>query len=516
MIRLMIVEDEPAIQNGIRELITSLNMPIEIVGCCFNGKTALEALDPLKPDIILTDIRMPVMNGLELIKNTIEIRQNSEFIILSGYSDFEYARTAMKYGVTQYLLKPSNSDEFRAVLEEACRNAEEKKKEGVRRHLAGILFCNDGTAALASVLPETYPYHYLVILCLGAFSTNSIDYIKPDASYWNADCLERHINRKMADSGECFAIDSKAANEKIVFLSVQDKSVLHIKKFINEMTSYVKASGMPLTAVISELFTAVDHLEEIHHDIRIILNNRILIGKSRVIIQDEVETEPHYIAIDNQQRLNIQHILEKEDFQALAKEFSLLADCWRRDNIPQIICEFSVKYLISEICGRFQVLQKQYSLDLTLSKVEHEICSSTSFEGFESGIIGIMNELGRAVWNNKVNLNVNEVVEQLYEYIREHYTEAFSYEEFAKRFGYHSNYISNTFTNSKGISPNKLITNLRIEKAKELLINYSYPLKEISGMIGYNDVFYFSRIFKESVGVSPKHYRENYSSYKNL
>ena len=509
MSRLLIVEDEPAIQNGIMAMIPDLNLPLQIVGACFNGKSAMESLETLKPDIVLTDIKMPGMNGLELIQKSREVMPSIEYIILSGYSDFEYVRTAMQYGVNDYILKPFTYQEFREVMKKVCEKVENKKMYNYRRYIQELLFNNHPEKNKEAEVPGKYRCHYLALLCLGAFSVRSVDFITPDYTVWNAPEIEKRINDKMGQSGQCCVLDARVTNEKIVFLSVTDESVMHVKRFVNEASNYAKELDMPLTIALSNPFEDIEQLNKIHHEARINLSNRIVLGKSSVIIPEDTAPIENYVAINSQQRKSIHELLGNENLAGVIDQFLLLAEEWKKARLPQVICEFSAKYLVSEIYNRYDFLQKLYFLEDLLSKVEQVVCSSAGFGDFKEGIAGLMRDIEEDVVRSKVNLNVHEVVERIYQYICQHYTEAVSFEQLSRKFGYHASYISNTFTGIKGISPMKLMTNLRIAKAREMLADSKWPLKEIAAMTGYNDVNYFSRIFKEVVGVSPKQYRKN-------
>ena len=110
MLRLIIVDDEKIIRESIRSLIDWESLGIEVVGVCKNGLEAYDAILDSYPDIVLTDIKMPGLSGLELIEKLNDTRENIQFIILSGYSEFEYAKQARRFGIRHYLLKPCNEN----------------------------------------------------------------------------------------------------------------------------------------------------------------------------------------------------------------------------------------------------------------------------------------------------------------------------------------------------------------------------------------------------------------------
>ena len=127
--RVVIVEDEIRIREGIVKLLSKTNDEFELVGEADNGKDGLQLLRDLRPDIVITDIKMPQMDGLSMLEQMFEQGINAKVIVLSAYSEFEYARKAMKLGVTEYLLKPITYHDFMQALENVKHQVEKEKKD---------------------------------------------------------------------------------------------------------------------------------------------------------------------------------------------------------------------------------------------------------------------------------------------------------------------------------------------------------------------------------------------------
>lgn len=136
-IRVIIAEDEDLIRNNLVRKIEGLDSSIEVVGTAQNGKEALELVQAGQPDVLMTDIRMPVMDGMELIKQMHLYHPRVSKIITSGYADFEYARQAIQFGVTDYLLKPISADELRQVLSRV-KTAIENEESAYKENMKGI------------------------------------------------------------------------------------------------------------------------------------------------------------------------------------------------------------------------------------------------------------------------------------------------------------------------------------------------------------------------------------------
>ena len=140
MYKLMIVDDEKAMCEILAEVISWEELGVKVVGTCKNGLEAYEKARELHPDIVLTDIRMPGMNGIELIEKLTEEGEKTRFILLSAYGEFEYARQAMKYNVRHYLLKPCSEEQILQAVREICGelvrlNVSNQKLESDRRAL---------------------------------------------------------------------------------------------------------------------------------------------------------------------------------------------------------------------------------------------------------------------------------------------------------------------------------------------------------------------------------------------
>lgn len=129
MYKLILVDDEAIIREGILNMISWENLKIRVTASCKNAFEALDSMVDEMPDILLCDIKMPGMDGLDLIENALKLYPSLQAIVLSGYDEFEYARKAIKLGVKEYLLKPCDKEELNASLDRVCKNLEKQRKK---------------------------------------------------------------------------------------------------------------------------------------------------------------------------------------------------------------------------------------------------------------------------------------------------------------------------------------------------------------------------------------------------
>lgn len=127
MFNVQLVDDEPIIRRGLEELIDWASLGFQIVCAAQNGKQALEQLETEEVDLIITDIEMPIMNGLNLVREVREKDIDKEIVVLTAYEEFEYAKAAIKYGITEYVLKPIDEEELTRILKSVKCRLEKKR-----------------------------------------------------------------------------------------------------------------------------------------------------------------------------------------------------------------------------------------------------------------------------------------------------------------------------------------------------------------------------------------------------
>jgi len=154
MLKLLIADDERIIRETISSLIDWGNMGIQLIGLAQNGIDSYNIIIDESPDIVLTDIKMPGLTGIELIQKIYEINQKTKFIILSGYSDFEYAKSAMKYGVRHYLLKPCNENQIIDSINDIIEQLSREKAFSIMEEEKQLLLFNMYSKYILSLIND--------------------------------------------------------------------------------------------------------------------------------------------------------------------------------------------------------------------------------------------------------------------------------------------------------------------------------------------------------------------------
>lgn len=296
MLKMIVVDDEYLVRKGIKETIDWAAYNIEIIAEASNGEVALDFINELKPDIILSDVRMPVVDGLELSKRLSDDNYDGIIILLSGYSDFDYARKAIDCGVTSYLLKPVDNEELINVVRDASAKLKEKRKNAMMAV---------GFSEQMTLLKNAF----LQTLFHGKVSSNSI---KEQFTLFGITPIEKGIliYAKIDDQ----YVDIETQNSALVFLWklikstlkqydisyewVENEIVLAVafcdsKELANQIygviRKYEKNSGFPTVSIgISDTFDGLENIPEAYRAASGRAGNKIFPTINSVSYEDAV------------------------------------------------------------------------------------------------------------------------------------------------------------------------------------------------------------------------------------
>jgi two-component system response regulator YesN len=502
---IMLVEDEPPILYAIKHLIETGNYGFSVIATAPNGREALKALETYTPDIIITDIQMPFVNGLDLIDEVHRSYPQIKCVILTGHSDFEYARKALRSNAFEYLLKPIQVEQLRALLQSLGETLTMNRELEERTVLSNAIFFEEySQRSLASLSGRGLAP---MIICAGHYAHEiSLDE-HPGKSFW--DQVENQvILHELSNTSEVWVLNGFIANEKIVIIDVDPGVDLALEEFTTKLMQQFTNGEIPIHICYGDPTRQLNELSSLIKKLREELARKNIFGKSGIysFAKKKSATIPFIVPSDYEKRFDFMakyNILDlfKKDFQPLLKE-------WEAKQYEQASVEVLLQNLTIILAqGHHTASGERAQLNLTVSDILSRSSSySDLYENYCSFIRSIFENSEHII----TNVSAAEIVEHMETYFQNNFTSVISYKMFYDLFGFNETYLSHVFKVQRGITPNKYVTKLRIEKAKEvILLQPDIPLKKIAALVGYDDAFYFSRVFKETIGISPTEFIRN-------
>ena len=529
--KVLIADDEARICNLIKVLIDWQELGFDICGLVQNGNDALLLCEKYQPDILITDIRMPDLNGLELIKAVKSLLPNIQVIIITGYSQFEYAHQALRYGVVDYLLKPVKKNELIAALRKSIETSEQIEKDkgnsfsgqlsvNYKKDILYQIFNAEAESTNDPDLPQKFlnEYHLdfngnkWILLTVELFLDESEDSVAvqkyfqkkvPELVFEEFRYEKIHILTAVINNTFFFLLNGNDSLWKITREKLKElkKDFLIIDNLLQKIIYTISFSSMHES--INEIYQAKKECQEA-------IEYKIIAGKNKTI---------SYVDLPRT-RFELDFFLDKEFMSRFVSAITEM-------NITKIsgeMAKLSVALYkhISELdagCVRkiYETLTRSFFATIKVFaghddrySVENVLPEIDSFYSVDSCITYI-NNVFSSVLNKLKNEKENagsKTIKQAQLFINEHYAENLTLALLAKEVGLNEAYLSSIFKKQLRISVTDYITQVRIQHAKELLIRTGYDVNGISEKVGFNDSKYFSKRFKKYTGVSPKEYRK--------
>ncbi len=509
--RIVVVEDEIIIREGICKLIGNMFPDYEVAGSGENGKEGLELILKEKPDLIITDIKMPVMDGLEMLSLAYEKDKKfkSKVIVLSAYAEFTYAQQAIRWGVNEYLIKPLVVGEFvQAIKNIEMQNAEtEKQNPDVLSRLDHILFgiifgSLELDEGLAGFLQDKYGFYdytqfSVVQVYLGKQYGACAERIRKD--------LERFLHSKK-EVNYCILEVPKERMLVGILYGYEEQGSLE-KWFQYGVITQICGKGVPSSSYGWINAEGLRELKGSYHkllkymDWNISFGNEVMISYPK-ILQVRTNICIYPIDIENQLKSAL-CLLNKEKVSKCIYNFN---QYFERGQIydPKDIKESYVRFLwaMINVAKEIGVIDHK---QLEQQKLLEKINEAVNKKELRGAMEEVFDCIGSGEEEDKEQLSLN--VKRAESMIREYYQTGITLEEIAAKLNITPEYMGMQFHKEKGIKFSTYMKEYRIARAKELLIGSQLKLVEIAEKVGYSDGKYFSRVFKECTGQLPAEYR---------
>ncbi|OME81511.1 hypothetical protein BK120_17915 [Paenibacillus sp. FSL A5-0031] len=549
MWRAVIIEDERKIIQIMRGISIWKELGIEVVGDAQDGHAGFELIMAEQPDIVITDIYMPILNGLAMIEQLRERQFAGKIIVLSGYSDFEYARQALRLQVDDYLNKPISLTTMKEVLSKAISELEtvmneQQQNERIKEKL---------------MFYEPYVQRkWMNYVVTGSRDTgfSDIEEVNQKFGSWNY-------------KGHLVLIIEMVRTERISSLSIVDHNLFYFA--LSNIIEEIAAEGFPESALV-ELYShhcalllhisgndecaaaeakALKLAERIAQAVYSFLKIEIVVGiggMKREWREIAASTEEGFHALYfKSRRLSKEHkvfampdSLAKEEYQLYQelkqglypfKMYQELSEAVAHAQIDQAIAIIQrfiiqqdsinkipmayIRHFCAELWGvivhalsQAGVVQEHiHANDEAYSAIE----SLTSAKEMELWLIGKLQQIGMQFHAN-ANVKHLQAVEFIIQYVHENYDKELTLTDIADEIGMSRSYLSHIFKKTTDDTFNTYLTKVRMERAKSLIMEGKHLIYEVADKVGYKNVPYFSTLFKKYTGMNPTQLFETYNS----
>lgn len=526
--KVILVDDEEEVREAIRKRINWEEIGFTVAGTAENGEEALELAETVEPDVVMTDIQMPFMDGLTLLKRLKEKFPDLRSVIFSGYDDFEYAKEAIRLETEEYILKPVDAEELKAIFTRIKERLDEQLQQ--RRNVEQLSkYYEDSRPMIKEQLIigllegrelqfdlERYQKDFdlrieSAFYCAGAFRITPMEGGKETLDKnLMAVSIKQIVEERFKD---VLPVEVFVYLDTVCVLA-RLKSTAQRQVFVDEMDRICKVAHRALSANVSAgIGRTYGNAESIHTsflEAKDAFHHRIFVGENQAICISDVE--PSYPIEDYVSEKQIRHIMRQVKVgtrESLESEIRGFIDKLKRSNIN--LNQLQIFY--AEFMVELLRLSRGHDISIVGTglgniNTNEELAGFSSMDAFADRLI----ELTSILWEKISNVRMDttkKLAEDAKQYINDHYNESsLSVDEICSHLGVGASYFSAVFKKETGVSFVTYLTQVRMNEAQRLLDTTDEKSYIIAGLVGYEEPNYFSYVFKKHFGISPSKYRQ--------
>lgn len=532
MKKVLIADDELLVRVGLKSTINWKENGFVVVGEAKNGKEAIEFFENYDPDILLTDIRMPFVNGLELIQKLKEKKPSLKAVILTHYDDFSYAKEAITLGASEYILKSDLAPEnlLKVLKKLSIEIDHENKKVNkistlnniktlscivskeilFRKIITGDYKSQEELVSIISDNAVVFKYDLFIIATAKIY----IDELKNTGYDEDKKFLEKTVDNVSRDIfNENYISQFSFVNENHIIYLLNFNKMKNLKdtmqKIINLVVSLKKSIeqflDIDLTIGLSEIGDSIDKLPELYEQSNISARYSFF--------------EPSGIAVFNKDMMNNVEECPKINVMTL-KSYIISFDIQKMDDYINSIFDklFNLKQVnyVRDVFidflshAKFIVAELNFNSTPALNELKFSYNNFEklySFELVKKYIFDIYHELMYYNTDNKSN-KYSYIIKKSIEYIKNNYEKNITLAEVAEHVEISKSYLSLLFKQETGINFSTFLTNYRIERSKKLLKESNLKIYEIAEKVGFDNPYYYSKVFKDVAGMTCKEFKK--------
>lgn len=528
-ITLLIVDDEAEIRSGLRSIIPWEDYSVSVIGTAANGAEALDMIRYYEPDIVITDIQMPVISGLELVRRAREEQFDCSFVILSGYDEFEYARTAIRYGIIEYLLKPISLKELTALIEKLKEDILSRRK----LHTDQLSTLHKLRRAQISLRK----HNLIPQLLLGELTASQLDQVISDYGLPVRDrescavliqAFFSHQNgEETGEAGHCLVPLREVLEEELsgcpaliteyppaglillLNLPFSAPGGRTLKEFLAEhMKNTEDHAPVQIRAAIGKPVPSLCGIHTSFQDAKQAITWHIYPETGSVLESAVLGSEQPSVVTPGD---GILEGILKDNREEIRNSFCSYLDRLLTPTLPPPsylygMCNYLIITLQSRLSGYLDGPPKSYTGNSFAT-----LQSLTSLEEIRSFMCGVLWGFGEEVSVRRAAKN-DPLIEKAIAYINENLLKNPKTEEVCSYLGLSKSYFSTYFKNKTQVNFRDYTLNLKINYAQEQLKHPEHTPGEVSVLLCYEDYRSFSRAFKARTGLTPSDYQKQYTS----
>lgn len=527
---IMIVDDEAIFRRGLRAMIAAAGDDWTIVADARDGYEALELLEKHRPDVVLTDIRMPRMDGLQLQKIARERFPELQVVVISGYEDFSYAQQSMRSGARDYLMKPVEREELLQVLEglkrdwqakrseqqhEASLEGQELLQQAADQLVAGIMRGSvqqhhlDLLAQIGIELTE--PYFNCMVIKLDKDSMDLERYRQTDPSLFQLyiqQFVQEMIDLRMSGFSFVFSDTEVAALVNLPNAEDGEQRLLEMAESVRRQIKSL--SNLTVTIGIGRPVKGFESMLSAFREAQVALLYRLVVGGDKVLAYEQAVKQQFF---KSERRKWSWEALEQAINEGRLQGINELVDsvvaelcdhAHTPEQVHQQICKLLIHYYeLSEDLG----IAKAWLGGRDIRGLLIEICSISSRAELTEQCRQLFGSLTAVIAAGSKQLE-NDPISTALRYLKRHYVEPITLTDIADRVYLNAAYFSTLFKQRLGKTFIEYMTELRIADAKQRLASTDEKIASLAESTGFSNIRHFNRVFKNETGVTPKEYRE--------
>ena len=524
MLRVLLVDDAPSISQGLKVLIEWNQEGFEIVGTAANGVEALKFLKNNQVDLLITDIEMPVMNGLELLsKIRDENISDAYVVILSGYADFSFAQEAIRYKCTDYILKPVNKEELLGVLHKVSQlnvSVEERKIKNRE-------------------MEQAYLARNVIALIRGKYDNLNIDYVEnhmrlsekvryieialdsPEIQEELTDEDKRRYQRKLYQACQSFIEDDKdhfvfdvSGHENIYDTGfiycdyMKDDKNVSEREYLEQLLTYLQnIISMRVCMLVGKKVTNISNIAKSYHTVSVLRSIQGFLSKNKIYYyEDEIQSNNGGIVICKKSLDNLLTAVEQNNHVDIMNNTDLFYREMQQMGVTGDAMMLNINYLLFQLIN----LATQQDDGVNQEEIMRVISESTFKTGLERGSKAHLSRFACEYGDYLAQLRKNVsrgILADIEREVRENYAMNLTLKDLSEKYYVNSAYLGQMFRKKYNLFFKDYLNNYRMEKASQLLLRTDKKIQQIAEEVGYNDLDYFVNRFIQVKGCTPAKFR---------